>query len=286
VTVRVAAAAALAHSAWGSPAAAVPYAEQALSLGRVLGDKQALVEALGGAANAALFSGSGQDASRIAEETLRLATEGDDPWTLAMVHLGITLETAGRGDIAGARRELAAATADAERSGNPFVIAFAALTRGRMAGMLRDTAEARQAFGLAGELYQEIGDRRFVLIARSDLGHALRRGGELDEAAALYGETIRHWQRLGNRAAVANQLESLAFLALARNEYQRSAQILGAAEVVRTAVDAPMLPFEEIEYAESIKALHAALEPAAFDKAWRQGAEMPMNEAIDFAVGR
>ena len=81
-----------------------------------------------------------------------------------------------------------------------------------------NTADARRWFRGAAEIYREIGDRRFELVARSDLGHALRRSGELDEAEELYRETLGEWQRMGNRGAIANQLESFAFIALARHD--------------------------------------------------------------------
>ena len=62
----------------------------------------------------------------------------------------------------------------------------------------------------------ELGDDRFVLAARSDMAHALRRGGRLDEAIALYRETIGGWVHLGHRGAVANQLENIAYVAVER----------------------------------------------------------------------
>jgi predicted ATPase/class 3 adenylate cyclase len=285
VSARIVAAVALAHASWGAPQTAVRYGDLALNLARGLDDAETTLAALGAAATAAVFSGAPDKATRMSEETLRLATELDDPWILAMVSLGRGLATAAGGDIAGARREIERATEAAQRSGNPFVLAFAALSRGRMAAFLRGAEEARAAFAEAAEIYRQLGDRRFELVARSDLGHALRRSGELDEAEEVYREAVREWQQMGNRGAIANMLESFAFIALARHDALRAAQLLGSAETIRQATDAPMLPLEEMEYVDAVAALKADLEATSLRDAWRQGGEMSLSEAVEFAIG-
>jgi hypothetical protein len=60
---------------------------------------------------------------------------------------------------------------------------------------------------------------------RSELGHALRRDGRLDEAEAVYRQSIHGWQRTGNRGAVANQVESFALVALARGDGVRATPV-------------------------------------------------------------
>lgn len=286
VTARVVAAASMAHAAWGSPPTAMRYADRALSLARDLNDPEAILESLGAAGTAAVFAGAPTEAMRLSEETLKLATELDDPWVLAMVSLGRGLATASGGDIPRAREEIERATEAAKRSGNPFVIAFAALSRGRMAAFVRDADWARAAFAEAAEIYRRLGDRRFENVARSDLGHALRRSGELEEAEEVYRETIGEWQRMGNRAAIANQLESFAFIALARHDDLRAAQLLGSAETIRQAIAAPMLPLEEMEYAEAVATLKAEIDGEVLTAAWQKGGAISLAEAIDFASGK
>ena len=96
------------------------------------------------------------------------------------------------------------------------MIAFTALSRGRVAGISGRVEEARAAFATAIEAYGEIGDDGLVLVARSDLAHALRHNGLAEESVAVYRETLPAWQHTGNRGAIANQLESVAMLAAER----------------------------------------------------------------------
>jgi len=128
-------------------------------------------------------------------------------------------------------------------------------------------------------------DRRFELAARSDRGHAMRRGGSLDEAEAIYRETIRAWQHLGSRGAIANQLESFGFVAVARGDFPKAARLLGAADALRQQVGASMLYIERAEYDRHLEQIRQSLDPAALESEWAAGRSMSMDEAIAFALG-
>ena len=281
---RVVAAAAQANGTWGSGHAAMRYGDEAVRLARALDDPKALMEALTGQVLGAIFSGAGDRVGDIADELTALAISQADTWTLAMTELGRAMAELGAGDVASAQRRMEGATQVATRSGNPFVIGFAALNRGRAAGLLGDTADARRWFGMAAQTYREIGDRRFELAAYSDLAHALRRGGELDEAKELYRSTLIEWQQLGNRGAVANELESFAFIALARDKAVAAVRLLGAAETIRTAAGSAMLAFEDREYQVALAALRSQVDSATFDRVWSDGSSMTTAEAIDLAI--
>ena len=75
--------------------------------------------------------------------------------------------------------------------------------------------------------FTELGDTRFALASRSDLAHALRRGGRLDEAMAMYRETIGGWVHLGQKGAIANQLENIAYVEVERGSSDRATSPAG-----------------------------------------------------------
>jgi predicted ATPase/class 3 adenylate cyclase len=281
---RVLAAAGHAESVWGSGSRGFGYAERAVALAAETGDLETNAEALSAKAMAAAFSGQRDNAMALHDAALDLAEQNGDAWTVAMVEAGAALAELGSGDVASAERRQARATEAAERSGNPFAMAFCTLNRGRIAGWAGRLDEARRWFAQAQQGYRQIGDHRFELVARSDLAHALRRGGAIDEAEALYRETIRTWQHLGSRGAIASQLESLGFLALARNDSGRACRLLGAAEILRERAAAAMLPFERAEYDRLVGQLRGAIDPAVLAAEWTAGRSMSMEEAITFAV--
>ncbi len=62
--------------------------------------------------------------------------------------------------------------------------------------------------------FRQIHTPRFAVSIESDLAHLERREGNDEKAEAIYLNTIQKWQEFGTLAAVANQLESLAFIAV------------------------------------------------------------------------
>jgi predicted ATPase/class 3 adenylate cyclase len=268
---------------WSSREAARGLAESALVIARETGDPLALGDALMSLHFAAVFGGDLAGLGDWSTELERVVEERGDWWRLSLLHAGIAMAEA-RVDPAMAEVRLARATEAARRSGDPASIAFAALARGRVASYLRHLAEARPRFVEAMERFLEIGDRRWELIARSELAHGLRRDGAVDEARDEYRQTIREWQRLGNRGAIANQLECLAFVAIAQDDGPRAARLLGAAEALREVALATMLPIELEEYALEMDRLRAGLDAASLATAWAEGRALTPDAAVAFAI--
>ena len=158
------------------------------------------------------------------------------------------------------------------------------MAQGRALGHQRQTDAAVAAFDVAIQRFMELGDERFVLAARSDMAHALRRGGRLDEAVALYRETIGGWVHLGHKGAVANQLENIAYVTIEQGDPDRAARLLGAADAIREAAQARMAFDEEPEHAASIERLQTALAPVVFDDAWAAGQALSQTEAVALAL--
>ena len=131
---------------------------------------------------------------------------------------------------------------------------------------------------------RELGDRRGELVCRSLLAHVARRSGSLDEAEAIYRETIRAWRDMGNRGAIANQLECFAFLALPKGQRLRAARLLGAAESLREAAGAAMDPVEREEYEVAVTEIRRHADGVATNSAWTEGREMGAEAAIELAV--
>ena len=282
---RVLAAAASASSLAGASASARRrWAEEAVALARRAEDHEALSEALAALARTSASSGQGGGVRDGWDELIRLAESRRDWWTLGISEASLAYSDMADGDLAAADARLVRASEAADRSRNPFVIAFAARSRGVLSGLTGRLAEAREWLGRAIAAYEEMGDRRFVLLSRRDLAHALRRGGEIDEAEALYRETLRGWQHAGNRGAIANQLECFAFVAMAKHDLVRAARLFGAAEAMREVAEAAMVSVERAEYDAAIGQLRNKLEATALDSAWVDGRRLTSDEAVSFAL--
>jgi predicted ATPase/class 3 adenylate cyclase len=282
---RVFAAAAGASLLGAQYAAGERWAEEAVALARQAGDDEALSEALTALATNMAFSGRVSEARELVDEMIRLAERRHDWLALAGVQgsRAYIAATSG-GDLAEAEALLLRAAEAADRSRNPRVIAGIAASRGELSGFTGRLADARAWLDTAIAGYEEMGDRRLVLMTRSELAHMLRRGGEIDEAEQLYRQTLHAWQHAGNRGAIAHQLECFGFLATARKDFLRAARLLGAAEAVREAAEAVMVGTERAEYDAAKDTLRGALDATALDAAWAEGRRLTTDDAVALAI--
>jgi hypothetical protein len=221
--------------------------------------------------------------SGVIEDAMHLAEVSGDRIYLSFLQAGTALRIV-RTDPAAADSWLEQATETARETGNPYAMANIAQLRGRVAGSSGRTAEARRLFLEAAGQFRAIGDRNMELVCLSELAHLLRRDGMLDEAEAMYRETIHRWQHGGNRGAIANQLECFGYLALVRGAPVRAAALLGAAEVLRERAEASMTPQERPEYEAEVARLRSELDEAALAAAWAEGRSMSSDEAVAFAA--
>ena len=100
------------------------------------------------------------------------------------------------------------------------------------------------------------------------------------------GEGIAIRREMGDRVWLARALEGVAALAASQGDSFTAARTWGAAERLREETGSPSSPNERPRndrYATMARA--AAADEAAFDRAWRQGREMPLDEAIELAFG-
>ena len=290
---RVLAAAATASTMWTTNDAAPGWAEEALALARESGDDVAQIDALIALADARRrygFDGSTRFGGHLAsirelgEEYIELATRRGDWWRVAQMHARLAIINA-RTDPAATDLHLRKAAEAATRSGGPHDLAFVALARGEVASFQGRWSDARRWFTEAMQRSRNLGDRRSELVAQTELAHVARRSGALDESEPIYRETIRAWQHMGNRGAIANLLECFAFLALARGERFRVARLLGAAESLREAAGADMAPVEREEYEAAVAQMRLDADRPPLDAAWAEGRQLGPEAAVEFAVG-
>jgi hypothetical protein len=144
---------------------------------------------------------------------------------------------------------------------------------------------AKKIFEEGREAFRQIHSKYFVLVMSSELGHVERQAGNLTQAQLIYKETIKGWQDLGNRAAMAHQLECFGFLAIAEEEPQAAVKLFGAAEALRDKIQAPMTDYERVEYEQVVAQARSMLDEAEFIPLWAEGRSMTVEPAIAFALG-
>jgi predicted ATPase/class 3 adenylate cyclase len=266
----------------GRPDLGLSWAEDAVPLARASGDVAAILAAVSGLAISSAFSGRGEEVRGIFEEAAEIAAASGTWWVLAM-SAGFSGATIAAVDPEAGAAMVGRAQEAARRSRNPFALGAVAVAQGRVLGLARRPDEAAASFGEAIQRFSEIGDTRFALAARSDMAHALRRGGRLDDASALYRETLAGWLHLGNRGAVANQLENVGYVAIERGQLPLAAQLLGAAEAIRETAASRIAIDEEPELRAYLGRLREAVPAEELSSAWDAGRALLLAEAVTVA---
>ena len=306
------------------PAAHALY-EQSLTMRRELGDRKGVGAVLNNQGLLAYEQGDYAAARLLHEESLAIDRELGDRWGVAisLVHLGglammqgdyssaramneeslaILRELGDRGHIANALRnlgslysqegDLPAARALYEESlvighelGDRSGIAWARIGLGVTARYDEDYPAARELLEESLAIFRELGDREGIANALNNLGLVAAASGDFATARALQEESLTIYGALGDRSGIATSMEGLASIAFASNAPGRAACMWGAAERLRQAIGAPLVPSERHHYDHTVAAARAALDDgAAFDLAWRDGRAMMLEQAIAYAL--
>jgi tetratricopeptide (TPR) repeat protein len=225
------------------------------------------------------------DAVDYAEEGFAIFNEVGDPWGMSIALLN--------------QARIALIHGDSETSQEYFGLLKARMTGTPVSFMSGTTylgmgyAEREQGHYAAAKAYFEEGlgifkqlrHKGFENVLFSEIGHIARLQGDSSQAKEIYRQTITRFHDLGNRAAVAHQLECFAHLAIVEENPRRAARLFGAAEALRQRIDSQMADHERLEYQWSLERLRAILTEGELEAFWAEGRTLTMEQAIEFAIG-
>lgn len=242
-------------------------------------------KALSSAASLAALLGDRESASRLVTECLELAATLDDSDIMAEVALDQSL--------------LAFAESDRERSLELGRTAIElAATHGQhaiemdshafsfMAAMVLDAPGRTELADRFLELTTASGSHLLGGLALWTVGIDHWRRGELDTAAEFHGRAIEQLALFERCIWLSSAFEGLAWTVSARGDHERAARLLGSAESLqRSTIRLAHTITTEVGDKER-KQVQEALGEDAFRAAFGAGANLPLDEAIDYALGR
>lgn len=218
------------------------------------------------------------------EESVALWREVGDKQGLAQALRFLSGSFESRGDYAAAR-PLAEESVDLFREGeDTFGLGITLSRLGITALAQGDHAAAMVALEEGVEICREIDDDWALALALRNLGIGAFREGDHKEAVARLAESLTVLQETGNPLYMQN-LELLAAAVSMQGNHRRAALLFGAAEALREAVGAFMLPLYRAEYDHGVAAARAGLTEATFDAVWSPGSAMTPEEAVEYALG-
>jgi len=250
---------------------------------RELGDNLLLSYTVGMQVLPANLSGDYDLGKRKFTEAMDLA--GGNNLTISMVS-GVmgNYELFVRQDLDAARAATLISVRHAQATGYQWAIQMANTALGRISAFENEWEEARRYFLSAQAGFQMMGDRFFANVARSEQAHLERRMGDLVTALILYHQCLPIWREVGQKAAVAHEIECIAFIARAHGQPEKAACLLGAAQAQREAINAKMHPYEQSEYDSEVELLKLQLPAASLEAAWAAGRSLDVDQSIALAL--
>ena len=267
----------LAAAAWlrGKIVEAVSLHEEQVRLLRQVGTPGEVADALFNWAEQVSSLGEYDRGQALFEEALQLFRQaGNELWVgITLVHsaswLWFTL-----GDLTTMRQRLREGQALIAKVGDRgwsadclWITALLALSKG----------EPARASSLALEslsIYREMGDPWYSAWSLHLLGRIETQRGEMPAARTYYQQSLALNQQVGEKWMTPFNLEGLAGVVATQGELRWAAQLWGAAEVLREAIDVPRLPVDRRGYEQAVATVQARLGEEAFAIAWQEGRTM------------
>lgn len=200
---------------------------------------------------------------------------------LARVSLGLALLARPEGpDVAGASEALAAAISGYRSADDPWGLAMALVTQGRLDLAMGDVAAARRNFDEAPAVAARQEERLALVISQHHRGWGRLLHGEIDAADADFSEGLDVSIAMNHDEGVAYGLEGLLGVAAARGDARRAGRLMGAAQTLRRRTGIVNLAGFAL-YDPAVAALREAGAGAEFDAGVAEGARMRISEVLD-----
>src|SRR5262249_28499712 len=114
------------------------------------------------------------------------------------------------------------------------------------------------------------------------LGRVARAQGDDERALALFVEGLTIFQDMQNSYGVGCYLAALAGVWGTRGQPLRAARLFGAAQALRGTSAAPV--GAQGDYERDLAAVRSQLDAATFEATWADGAALPLEQAVAFAL--
>ena len=269
----------------GKTSATIHYGREADALAQSTGkeEQSSIGFALVGLAGSVRAEGDYDTALAIGERALRLLRESKDLYLLGRVLImqAGTAIALGKYDVV--HTLLDEALRLAREAGDSYRIALILNFLGDLARCQQDFAGAKRDYENSIELFRELEAKRDLASGLQNLGHACLHLGELENAHALFLESLALQQAQQNRPGMAECLIGYAAIAIVHDLPAAGARLLAAATALGGERPANVWTATRMEYERYLELARAKLTQAEFESEQATGYALSLEQAIKYA---
>jgi non-specific serine/threonine protein kinase len=255
--------------------------EQSIELSRKLGYKSNLAWALNHLGGTASMEGNRAEARSLWEESLAVAREIGSKWITAVVLRWLGSAQAAEGAYQSGISMLEESLTLAREVGDNRTIAGTLNALGEVARRQGDYQRALGFYEGGLALARQARFKNFIVSSLSNIGYILLSLGERERAYTSFMEGLQIAGReLGDKEITARCLAGLAGVAIAWEEPEKGARMVGAANGLIAASGSTLADTDQRDYDLIVAMTKAQLDEETWQKAWDEGRYMKFEQAV------
>jgi predicted ATPase/DNA-binding SARP family transcriptional activator len=222
------------------------------------------------------------------EEALRIGRELGDRWNIATALRNLGLLDHMQGNYLEARTFLEQSLEiwrDMEAAGKlGYAMSLAFL--GDVALNCNEAEWARSLYDESAAVLRapELGDTNFLGYPIRRLGQLAWREANYENAISLCKESLKLNHEVGDPRGVMCCMAGFAAIAVAQGKFERAAKLMSAVETQLASMGIRLIYMDKMEYERNLGTLRGQLDDKILNKFWAKGKAMTMEEAIEYAL--
>ncbi len=236
-----------------------------------------------------LWASTEHEAARTClEETVRTAEQFGDPYVIAWSrgYLGAVLVALGEYESASGHLEAAKELATRLGGRGTSIVIWVDGFLGDIPFARGDNEVARQFYRHALAEAERAGDMNSVTLSSRRLGYLAVQEGKFDEAEACFLLSLETNQNIGHLQGINRCVAAFAGLRAAQRRSVEAVHLCAAVEAFMRQTSASFFHWDEAFFEEVLAGLRRELPEPEFFRAWNEGAQMSLEQAVALATGR
>ena len=228
-------------------------------------------------------SGDFEKANILLIRALDMALEIGDKNRAAWALMDLGLAARDQGDNEQAISFLSQGLPFAEESGENRAIGVCLFQLAESYQQAGDLDTARKLWEQGLNIFRVEDDQTHIGWGLEGIAETAYLARDFASALKFHLESLKFKVEVMDKLGIAYSFEGLAQVAAAQEAPQRAASLWGAANCLREAMNVPLESSRQDMYTSLIPITRSQIGDEAFDKAWKRGKGMPLNQAIEYA---